>query len=367
MKKLPLHTRILIGLVAGLVFGLVSIFLPLPSYFTISFIKPVGTIFVNALKMIAMPLILASLITGIANLGDISKLSKIGGRTIVLYLATTLVATTIGLFMVNIVQPGRIITPETRSEILELYSGEATVRTGEAKKIQEQGPLDPLVKIVPENFFSATNDNANMLQVVFFAIIFGVALLQVPQSKSKPVLAFFDGVNEVVLKIIHFIMLLAPFGVFALIASLIVEIAGDNPGKAFEILSALLVYGITVMVALAIHIFTVYFSLIKFVAKKNFKKFLQGIREAQLLASCYRTCLALAEERDAATISFPSISTGVYGYPVQEAAPIALGEVSKHLSRPGGRVREVIFVLFAQSDYDVYRQALEAARGAKVE
>jgi Na+/H+-dicarboxylate symporter len=284
MKKLPLHTRILIGLVAGLVFGLVSIFLPLPSYFTISFIKPVGTIFVNALKMIAMPLILASLITGIANLGDISKLSKIGGRTIVLYLGTTLVATTIGLFMVNIVQPGRIITPETRSEILELYSGEATVRTGEAKKIQEQGPLDPLVKIVPENFFSATNDNANMLQVVFFAIIFGIALLQIPQSKSKPVLAFFDGVNEVVLKIIHFIMLLAPFGVFALIASLIVEIAGDNPGKAFEILSALLVYGITVIIALVIHIFTAYFALIKLVAKKSFRKFLQGIREAQLLA-----------------------------------------------------------------------------------
>ncbi len=284
MKKIPLHTRILIGLAAGLLFGLAVIFLKIPPGFTIKFIKPVGTIFVNALKMIAMPLILASLITGIANLGDVSKLSRIGGRTIVLYLVTTLIATTIGLLTVNLVDPGKIITPGTRQEILELYSGQANVTSGEAKKIQEQGPLDPLVKIVPENFFNATNDNANMLQVVFFAIIFGIALLQVPDNKSKPVLAFFDGVNEVVLKIIHFIMLLAPFGVFALIASLIVEIAGDNPGKAFEILSALLVYGLTVVAALAIHIFTVYFSLIKFVAKRSFKKFLNGIREAQLLA-----------------------------------------------------------------------------------
>lgn len=284
MKKIPLHTRILAGLIIGLAFGLLSIFLRLPPEFTIKFIKPVGTIFVNALKMIAMPLILASLITGIANLGDISKLSRIGGRTIVLYIATTLLATTIGLLAVNIVQPGRIITPETRSEILDLYSGSATVATGEAQRIREQGPLDPLVKIVPENFFQSTTDNANMLQVVFFAILIGIALLQVPGNKGKPVIAFFDGMNEVVLKIIHFIMLLAPFGVFALIASLIVEVAGENPSKAFEILSALLIYGLTVLIALAVHIFTVYFSLIKVFARKKFAEFLRGIREAQLLA-----------------------------------------------------------------------------------
>ncbi len=284
MKKIPLHTRILIGLGAGLAFGLVSIFLGFPPEFTVKFIKPVGTIFVNALKMIAMPLILASLIVGIANLGDVSKLSRIGGRTIALYLVTTLIATTIGLLTVNLIRPGRIITPETRQEILQLYSGSASATTGVAEKIKEQGPLDPLVKIVPENFFGATTDNANMLQVVFFAILVGVALLQVPENKSKPVIAFFDGMNEVVLHIIHFIMLLAPFGVFALIASLIVEIAGNDPGKALEILSALFVYGLTVLIALAIHIFTVYISLIKIFAKRKFIEFLNGIREVQLLA-----------------------------------------------------------------------------------
>ncbi|HLF34200.1 MAG TPA: dicarboxylate/amino acid:cation symporter [Cyclobacteriaceae bacterium] len=284
MKKLPLHTRIMLGLAAGIIFGLLCIFLKIPVVFTVNYIKPAGTIFVNLLKLIAMPLIFASLIVGVTNLGDITKLSKIGGRTILLFITTTIFAATIGLVLANLINPGRLITLDTRQEILDLYSGEVNQTTGVARQVLEQGPLDSLVKIVPVNIFGSAADNANMLQIVFFAILFGIALLKIPPGKSKPVIAFFDGVNDVILAIIHFIMMLAPFGVFALIASLIVEIAGDNPSKAWEILSALMLYGFTIILGLVVHAGIVYFSLLKFLAKKSFAIFLRGIREAQLLA-----------------------------------------------------------------------------------
>lgn len=283
MKRLPLHTKIMLGLVLGLVFGLVSIFTGMPSSITIFYIKPFGTIFVHGLKMIAMPLILASLIVGIANLGDVSKLSRMGGKTILIYIVTTIIATTIGLGVVNIIQPGRVITEETRSELLELFQKDVQERTKVAKEIKEKGPLEPLMNIVPENLIQAASYNKNMLQIVFFAIIFGVALLQVPEKKRHPVLAFFDGVNEVILKIIHYIMLYAPYGVFALIATLIVEIAGENPGKAMEILGALALYGGTVIIGLAIMILAVYPSILRIFTKVKYADFFKAIRDAQLL------------------------------------------------------------------------------------
>lgn len=284
LPRLPLHTQIIIGLVAGLLFGLASIFLKIPAFITIDYIKPVGIIFVNALKMIAVPLILASLIVGVANLGDISKLSRMGGKTVGMYIVTTSIATTIGLFVVNVVDPGLVISPETREEILGIYSIEAIETTGKAELLKRQGPLEPFVRMVPVNFFDATTKNENMLQVVFFALIFGIALLKVPRSKSKTVIAFFEGANEVILVIIHFIMMLAPYGVFALIASLIVELAGDNPSKAWEILSALLVYALTVLAGLTTMIVAVYPGIFKIFTKVRYKRFFKGIREAQLLA-----------------------------------------------------------------------------------
>ncbi len=284
MPKLPLHIKIIIGLIAGLMFGLASIFFKIPAYITVDFIKPAGVIFVNGLKMIAVPLIIASLIVGVANLGDISKLSRMGGKTILLYLVTTTIATTIGLFIVNIIKPGYVITPETREEILGIYSTEALETTGQAEQLKEQGPLDPLVRMVPVNFFNATTNNANMLQVVFFSLIFGIAILKVPRSKAKTVIAFFEGANEVILAIIHFIMALAPIGVFALIASLIVELAGENPSKAWEILSALLVYALTVIIGLILMILLIYPAVLKVFTAVKYKRFFKGIREAQLLA-----------------------------------------------------------------------------------
>lgn len=274
----------MIGLILGLSFGLISIFLGFPASITINFIKPVGVIFVNALKMIAVPLIVASLIVGVANLGDISKLSRMGTKTIGLYIITTAIATTIGLFAVNIIKPGHVITGETREQILDMYSGEAGETTLKADELKEKGPLDPLIKMVPVNFFNAAANNNNMLQVVFFSLLFGVALLKVPRERSKTVIGFFEGANEVILTIIHFIMALAPYGVFALMASLIVELAGENPSKALEILSALLIYSITVIIGLIAMIMVIYPSIFKIFTRVSYKRFFKGIREAQLLA-----------------------------------------------------------------------------------
>ena len=283
-KKIPLHTKILIGLVAGLAFGLLSIFTRIPISFTVHYIKPFGTIFVNALKMVAMPLILASLIVGVANLKDISKLTRMGGKTIGIYLATTIIATTIGLVIVNIIKPGKIITQETRQELLDIYAHDVMEKTDIAENLQKQGPLQPLVDVIPSNLMDAASKNSNMLQIVFFAIIFGVALLQIPKEKGEVVIRFFDGLNDVIIRIIHFIMMLAPYGVFALIATLIVEVAGDNPSKALEVLQALLAYSGTVILGLAIMILGIYPIVFKIFTKVRYIDFFKGIRDAQLLA-----------------------------------------------------------------------------------
>lgn len=282
--KLPLHTKILIGLAAGLLFGLLCIFTGIPVSLIVNYIKPFGTIFVSALKMIAMPLILASLIVGISNLGDISRLSRMGGKTIAVYMTTTIIATTIGLLIVNVVKPGKIITEQTRTELMEMFERDATLKTDVANKLKEEGPLQPLVNIIPDNLIGAASENENMLQIVFFAIIFGVALLQIKSKKKAVIIGFFEGLNDVVIQIIHYIMMFAPYGVFALIATLIVEIAGDNPSKALEILGALLSYAGTVLSGLLIMIFLVYPSIFRLFTKVKYRTFFRGIRDAQLLA-----------------------------------------------------------------------------------
>lgn len=284
MRKFPLHLKIVIGLVLGLLFGLLSIQMNWPALFTIHYIKPFGTIFVNALKLIAVPLVLASLIVGMANLGDISKLSRIGGKTIAIYLGTTVVAITIGLVLVNIIEPGKKLPQQTREDLMAAYSSSAESSQSVAHKISDSGPLQPFVDIVPDNIVRAMTDNAAMLQVVFFAIIVGIALLQVPKEKGEPVIRFFDGINEVIIKIVHYIMLLAPYGVFALIASLIVEVAGADPAKAFQLLYALLWYVITILIGLGIMIYVVYPLLFKVFTNINYFKFYRSIRPAQLLA-----------------------------------------------------------------------------------
>lgn len=283
-KKIPLHTQIITGLVLGLIFGLVVIKTSIPNSFTLDYIKPIGTIFINSLKMIAVPLVLASLIVGVSNLGDISKLSRIGGKTIATYLITTVFAVSIGLVLVNVFQPGKSLPLETRENLMKMYEGDAGSRVGQAEALQQQSPLQPLVDIVPQNIFQATADNGAMLQVVFFAILVGVALLQIPKSKANPVIAFFDGFNDVIIQIVNYIMMIAPIGVFALMASLIVEIAGDNPDSALQLLLALLKYSLVVLGGLFIMTMAVYPLILKAFTKVKYRDFFKAIRPAQLLA-----------------------------------------------------------------------------------
>jgi proton glutamate symport protein len=284
LKKMPLHTQIIIGLVLGLIFGLVVIKTDISPDFTIHYIKPVGTIFINSLKMIAVPLVLASLIVGVANLGDISKLSRIGGKTLGFYIVTSVIAVTIGLLAVNIFKPGESIPDATKNRLMSLYDNQAGSSVSEAETIKDQGPLQPLVDIVPENIFSAASDNGAMLQVVFFAMIVGIALIQIPKAKASPVIAFFDGINDVIITIVGYIMMVAPYGVFALMASLLVEIAGSDPDSAVELLLALLKYSLVVLGGLFVITYIVYPTILKMFTKIKYLDFFKAIRPAQLLA-----------------------------------------------------------------------------------
>jgi proton glutamate symport protein len=283
MKKLPLHTKILIGMTLGLIFGLICLQFPALASFTLDFIKPVGTIFIRGLKMVAVPLVLASLIIGVANIGDISKLSRMGGKTLMIFIVTTVISITIGLSIVAVMKPGEKLPVSTRENLISLYDNNAQGKISYAEEVQQRGPLQPLVDMVPDNIFMATTNNGKMLQVVFFAIIVGVALLQIPKEKGKPVMDFFDGVNELIIKIVQYIMLIAPYGVFALIASLIVEIAGNDPSQAWELLYALLWYTITVILGMMIMMILVYPILIRYFSKIKYFDFFKGMRPAMLL------------------------------------------------------------------------------------
>jgi Na+/H+-dicarboxylate symporter len=238
----------------------------------------------NLLKLIAVPLVLSSLITGVASLSDLKKLSRIGGKTIGIYVGTTAVAVTIGLISVNMLKPGDKVPDQMKEKLQQTYEEDASSRTGSAQKVKGRGPLQPIVDIVPSNFFSSASSNRNMLQVVFVAIFVGIGLIQIPKDKGKPVLDFFEGLNEVVIKLVDFIMLMAPVGVFALIAQTINKVAGDNLAQVLELLGALGYYMIAVILGLIVHAIITYTGLLKLLTKMPLKTFFIGIAPAQLLA-----------------------------------------------------------------------------------
>ena len=277
MKKLALHWKILIGMLFGVLFGLALSFINGGGDFISDYIKPFGTIFINLLKLIAIPLILASLIKGVSDLKDIAKLSQMGGRTILIYVSTTLTAVMIGLILVNSIQPGKSISVETREELVEAYATDADQKREAAAKQQEAGPLKALVDIVPSNIFAAASNNRNMLQIIFFALFFGIGMILLPEETGKPVKAFFDSFNAIILKLIDLIMLAAPYGVFALLAALVVE------APSLELFQALALYAITLLLGLAAMIM-VYALLVKIFTKRNPSSFFKGIAPAQLLA-----------------------------------------------------------------------------------
>ena len=277
MKKLALHWKILIGMLIGIIFGLIMSLINGGPQFLGDIIKPFGTIFINLLKLIAIPLILASLIKGVSDLKDISKLSLMGGRTIAIYLLTTLTAVTIGLVLVNIIQPGKSISVEIRKELVEAYATDTQAKQEVAAKRKEEGPLQSLVELVPSNIFAAASSNKNMLQIIFFALFFGIGMILLPKKKSKPVKKFFDSFNDVILKMIDMIMKIAPYGVFALLAALVVE------APSLELFQALGMYAITLILGLSLMI-VVYIIIVNVFTKRSTSFFMRGIAPAQLLA-----------------------------------------------------------------------------------
>ena len=274
---MALHWKIMIGMLLGVVFGISMSYTKSGPEFISDWIKPIGTIFINSLKLIAMPLILGSLIKGVSDLKDISKLSRMGGRTLIIYICTTVFAVLIGLALVNTISPGNSIKEETRNDLILAYEEGAKLKQNAAEEQLEAGPLQALVDLVPENIFDATTENKNMLQVIFFAIFFGIALILIPQEKARPAKEFFDSFNSVILKLIDFVMLAAPYGVFGLLASLVVE------SPSIDLFKALGMYAITLIIGLFLMII-VYAIIVKLFTNLNPFSFIRGISPAQLLA-----------------------------------------------------------------------------------
>jgi len=331
MKKLPLHIKIIIGLVLGIAWAFISSYLGL-NQFTINWIDPFGTIFIRVLKAIAVPLVLLSIISGVSSLTDINKLGKLGFKTIVFYLMSTIVAVGIGLTLVNLVKPGKFVDQEqcVKNRIkYELWVSEnpdvpqpkdgrsflkeeqyqslvssamketemdslrtAAESTDErvdqlsesAEETSRQGPLKFFVDLVPENVFGAFSNNANMLQVIFFAIFFGICLAMLPDDKVGGVIDFVNGANEVILKMVDITMKAAPFFVFALLAGVIAKMA-DTPAQVWQIFKGLGSYSITLLVGLLFMIFVLYPLLVSlFIKKLTYREFLKRISPAQFLA-----------------------------------------------------------------------------------
>ncbi len=327
MKKLPLHVKIIIGLVLGIIWAFISSSLGW-NQFTINWIDPFGQIFIRLLKFIAVPLVLFSIIGGVSGLSDVSKLGRMGFKTLLLYLITTITAVSIGLLLVNFIKPGAFIDdqqrvknrieyeqwvtettgvgvkdgisyltdPEYKDVVSEVTSPEALERMQQereqmiskqlqtAEQSRETPPLQFLVDMVPENIVLSISDNGLMLQVIFFAIFFGITLIMVPSKHADPVIHFVNGINEVFLKMVDLVMKAAPFFVFALLAGVIAKMA-DTPAQVFEIFKSLGSYSVTVVIGLLFMIFIFYPLIITgFVKNLSYKKFFKSISPAQFLA-----------------------------------------------------------------------------------
>ncbi len=331
MGKLALHWRIIIGLVLGVIWALVSSSMGW-SQFTIDWINPFGKIFISLLKLIAVPLVLFSIIKGISDLSDTTKLGRLGLKTVSIYLVTTITAVSLGLLLVNMLQPGKSIGEEQRivnrmsyemwvqqTDGVEILDGRnylndpayakynsdaqknlAAVSDAEkvkskiesAGKTQNSGPLKFVEDIVPSNIFNALGNNGLMLQIIFFALFFGVTLITIPREKAEPVIKVVDSVNEVFLKMVEHVMDAAPFFVFALLAGKLSEMAGDNPQSLIDIFYGLLKYSVVVVVGLGLMIFVIYPILLILLTKRRkgksvlatYRDFFKAIGPAQLLA-----------------------------------------------------------------------------------
>ncbi len=264
--KLELHTRIILGLLAGVVLGVV--FGP-----RISWVEPVGTVFIRAVIMVIVPLVFASLFTGTVSLGDVRRLGRIGAKTVAYYLVTTLIAIGIGLLAVNLVRPGKYVSADARAQLLADYGRAQKVSL---ENLESRSWRDIVVEIVPQNPVRALLE-ANMLQIIFMALLLGVAVTLMPKESGEPLVRFFTSLNEAVARIIHLVMKVAPFGVAALIAGLV--------GKfGYRILLTLLVYVLTVGAGMVLHTLVVLPLSVRWLGRIGVGRFLLKMREIMVFS-----------------------------------------------------------------------------------
>lgn len=280
IKKLtfPLYIQILFGMFAGILIGVAAMRLD-GELFVQHWIRPWGQVFIRLLQLIAIPLVFISLVKGVTGLKDISKLSRLGGRTILIYMGTTLVAVLLGLSMGLLVKPGTLVNKDQVAHIQENYQSVVEEKKLAAQQTHDQGPLNFLNDLVPNNIVSATADNSKMLQVIFFAIFFGIAALSIAPEKVAPVIALFDGLNDTILRMVDYIIRFAPWGVAALMAGLVTDFKGDA-----SIFSALGVYALTVVGAMFILLLVFYPLLIHSFTKIHLKDFIRTMYPVQLFA-----------------------------------------------------------------------------------
>jgi len=272
---MQLHTKIVIGLLLGIVLGLVANLFTIGWLTsTLAFVEPVGTAFIRLITMVVVPLVAASLLIGTASLGDLRKLGRIGGKTVVYYMATTAIAVCIGLVLSNLVQPGSRIEPTTRDELSAQFAGEAGEKMAMAAESPSVG--DVLLGMIPQNPVHAAA-NMELLPLIIFTILFGAAITQVSKERRDAVLRVAEGVNDAVMVLIDWIMLLAPYAVFALIASVVSRFGLD-------LLKSLLFYALTVVAGLLLHAFGTYAFVLRFLVKINPLTFFKRIAEAPLVA-----------------------------------------------------------------------------------
>jgi Na+/H+-dicarboxylate symporter len=282
-NRLPLYAKILLGMVAGIIVGIAAVSLGF-GWLIGDWVKPFGVIFLNLLKLVAVPLIFASLVTGVSGLKDVSKLSRIGVKTISIYIITTVLAISIGLVLVNIAKPGKTFPEEKRVEFLKKYAKDVEGQKASVDNLKKDSPLQFLVDIVPENIVKAASENKNMLQVIFFALLFGIALVVVKNQNTELVKSFISGFNDIILKIIDFIMLFAPVGVFALLAALIVDFSGNDVSDSLHLFTALGFYALIVVSGLLFVALVVYPIFLKFFAGIRFIDFYKTMFPVQLVA-----------------------------------------------------------------------------------
>ncbi len=335
MPRLALHWKIIIGLITGIIFALLTSYFGKIELFglnwsgiVIDWIGPFGKIFINLLKLIAIPLVLFSIIKGVSDLSDIKKIGAIGFKTLGLYVITTLIAVGLGLSLVNSIKPGERANEELRLSNrinYELWAEKTGIPTVDGKtyltdpqhaelvasirtenetalvdssvikkinksianssKRAKKGPLQILVDVVPSNVFDAFSGQGMMLQVIFFAIFFGIVMLMVDKEKTSPIKKLFDGLNEVFLKMIEVVMRFAPFFVFALLAGKMSEMAPNDPGKIIDIFASLFSYSLVVVLGLLIMIFVFYPLMLKLLVKGlTYVGFFKAIGKAQNMA-----------------------------------------------------------------------------------